>query len=159
MEVAAKNATWIRLTNYRREMRAGTIRVETLTPRLRFKRSPSNNSSVVFRATLGPRRLLVTGDIENDAERLLAEEQPSKLRADILKVAHHGSRSSSSELFLDVTSPRVALISCGRENPFGHPHEQVLTALSSRGVRLWRTDRDGSIRVELSRGIRVDTER
>ena len=70
--------------------------------------------------------------------------RPDHLRCDILKVAHHGSRTSTHGRVPRRRAPRVALISCGRHNLFGHPHPSVIEALRRRGVRVWRTDRDGS---------------
>jgi competence protein ComEC len=65
----------------------------------------------------------------------------------VLKVAHHGSRTSSTPVFLDSIAPRIAVISCGRRNLFGHPHAEVLRALRSRGIRVTRTDRQGSVEI------------
>ena len=90
--------------------------------------------------------MLLTGDIEREAEEELAERDIS---ADILKVAHHGSRTSTSPALLDAVHPRLALISCGRHNMFGHPHASTLQTLRSRSVRTWRTDLGGSIDVDL----------
>ena len=108
----------------------------------RFKRSPENNGSVVTEALIGSRRVLLTGDIEAEAEDALAEELHP---ASILKVAHHGSRTSSTQALLDAVRPTIALISCGRGNLFGHPHPSVLEALRQRHIRTWRTDRNGTI--------------
>src|SRR5947209_986201 len=80
--------------------------------------------------------------IERDAEQALAGRD---LRADVLKVAHHGSHTSTSADFVAAVHPRLALISCGRRNAFGHPHADVLRTLRDAGVRAWRTDRGGSI--------------
>lgn len=118
-----------------------------------MRRSPENNSSVVLRVQLGRTRLLLTGDIEREAEWELADRD---LRADVLKVAHHGSRTSSTPAFLDAVKPRIAVISCGRRNPFGHPHAEVLRELHGRKVRIYRTDRDRTI-VLRGESRRVDT--
>ena len=107
-----------------------------------FKHSAENNSSVVLRARIGRWRVLLTGDVERDAEELLAGRD---VHADVLKIAHHGSRTSSTPLLLDAVRPRIALISCGLRNTFGHPHPSVVVALRARGVRIWRTDRDGTV--------------
>jgi competence protein ComEC len=66
----------------------------------------------------------------------------------VLKVGHHGSRTSSTPLLLDAVHPRIALISCGLHNTFGHPHPTVLASLRSRGIHAWRTDRNGTIDVD-----------
>ena len=114
-----------------------------------FRRAAENNASLIFLAKAEGRTFLLTGDAEKEAELTLADRD---LRADVLKVAHHGSRSSTSETWLDVVQPRVAVISCGRHNLFGHPHEEVVAALAARGIRTWRTDRDGTVDAEIREG-------
>lgn len=126
----------------------GSMRIAALTADRTFKRSAENNASIVLRLVAGGRRILLTGDIEKEAEALLTETYD--LRADILKVAHHGSHTSTTEPLLDAVRPRLALISCGRHNLFGHPHANVLAALVAHGVRTRRTDLEGTIDVELA---------
>ncbi len=75
-------------------------------------------------------------------ERLLLAERPP-LHADVLKVGHHGSKTSTSPDFLDAVSPSIAIISAGFENPFGHPHPSVLARLAKRHSAILRTDQDG----------------
>ena len=122
------------------------IRVTANVADHRFRRSKENNSSVVLRAEVGGRRVLLTGDIEREAELVFADRD---LRADVLKVAHHGSRSSTAPSFVELVAPRIAVISCGRRNLFGHPHPSVLATLANARVRTWRTDRDGTIDLEI----------
>lgn len=110
-----------------------------------FRHAPENNASIVLQ--IG--RIALTGDIEREAESEIA---PRLARADVLKIAHHGSRSSTTAPLLDAVRPRIALISCGRHNIFGHPHASVIEALRARGVRVWRTDRDGTVDVEMRDG-------
>jgi competence protein ComEC len=129
----------------------GTMRVTTLLPSRGFRRAPENNSSVVLRIEGEGRRILLTGDLEREGELDLLD---SDLRASILKVPHHGSRSSTIEPFLERVAPRVALISCGRDNLFHHPHDEVIERLDANGVRIWRTDRDGSVTLRI-RGSHV----
>ena len=116
-----------------------------------FRQAPENNASVVLRVDAGGRRFLLTGDIEAEAEITFAFDGRD-LKADVLKVAHHGSRSSTTERFLKAVDPRLAVISCGRRNLFGHPHQSVLDALGERHVRTWRTDQSGSVDVEVRGG-------
>lgn len=127
----------------------GAFRMTAHLADTRFRRAPENNASVVLRAESGSRRFLLTGDIEKEAELVLAGRD---LRADVLKVAHHGSRGSTSEATLDSVAPRIAVISCGRRNLFGHPHPSVLGRLAERRIRTWRTDRDGTVSVEVREG-------
>ena len=127
----------------------GDLRLTAFIAEQSFRRAPENNSSVVLRLDAGGRRILLTGDIEKEAELTLADRD---LRADVLKVAHHGSRSSTSQTWLDEVAPRIAVVSCGRRNVFGHPHREVIAALRERNIRIWRTDRDGTIDVILRGG-------
>ncbi len=143
--------------------RAG-IEFRPIIPRLRFKRSPTNNSSVVYHVTMGGRTLLLTGDIEKDAEKLLSEEESHRIMADVLKVAHHGSRSSSTTPFLDAVRPRLALISCGRRNRFGHPDPTVIDRLHEHVPVVAGTHHSGSISLQIVRGVirlsrEIDTPR
>lgn len=127
----------------------GAFKLTAHLAELRFRRAPENNASIVLRAEAEGRSFLLTGDIEREAELTLGDRN---LRADVLKVAHHGSRSSTGESFLDAVAPRIAVISCGRHNLFGHPHPSVVEVLAERGIRTWRTDRDGSVEVEVREG-------
>jgi len=105
-----------------------------------------NNDSLALRITYGAHSLMLTGDMEAPMERLLlADGRP--LRADVLKVGHHGSKTSTSNDFLDAVSPSVALISAGFENSFGHPHATVIARLLERHSAIFRTDQDGLITV------------
>jgi competence protein ComEC len=106
-----------------------------------------NDDSVVLEVVYGDVALLLTGDITTDIERQIAPQlTPARIR--VLKVAHHGSRTSSSRDLLESWHPRIALISCGRGNTFGHPAPDVLDRLQAVGARVYRTDRDGEITVE-----------
>ncbi len=103
-----------------------------------------NDSSLIFRAVYGETSLLLTGDAEIPEEtRLLA--LGGEIASDLLKLGHHGSQSSTGEAFLDAVKPRYAVISCGRNNDYGHPHREVLDRLERRGISLSRTDREGTV--------------
>jgi len=103
-----------------------------------------NNSSYVFRLLYGKEIFYFAGDLEKEGEaELLAKGLD--LRADFYKAGHHGSRTSSSPPVLDLMKPRVAVISCGVDNKFKHPHVETLQHLSERGIRIFRTDIDGTV--------------
>ncbi|MBI2582689.1 hypothetical protein HYV98_00295 [Candidatus Azambacteria bacterium] len=106
----------------------------------------SNNLSVVSRLRVGARSVLLMGDAEKEEEAEVLARLP-RPRVDVLKVGHHGSRTSSSAAFLQATRPRIALISVGRNNPYGHPHSEVLQQFSKIGSAVYRTDELGDIRV------------
>ncbi len=101
--------------------------------------------------------LLLTADIEAEAEED-ALHLSRWLRSNAIKISHHGSRYSSSEAFLNAVSPGIAIISVGKDNPFGHPHEEVIERLKRHKIRIYRTDRDGAIKlVEGKSGFIVKT--
>jgi competence protein ComEC len=100
------------------------------------------------------------GDAEAEEEKDLLRLDPARLRADVLKVGHHGSRTSSSAPFLAAVGPREAVISAGVRNRFGHPAPGTLQALARAGARVWRTDRDGAVTVTTDgHALRVDVGR
>ncbi len=125
----------------------GGARLEVLSPPPDFSPAkPGNNDSLALRITYGANSFLLTGDLESPMERLLlAEGRP--LHADVLKVGHHGSKTSTSPDFLDAVSPSIAVISAGFENSFGHPHPTVLARLVQRRSAVLRTDQDGLVTV------------
>jgi competence protein ComEC len=107
-----------------------------------------NLASTVALVQYGNVRMLLTGDAETPEERWLLAHAANELHADILKVGHHGSSTSSSAEFLDAVHPRVALVSVGAGNSYGHPSERVMRDLTTRGATVLRTDQLGSIVVK-----------
>lgn len=150
MQVANEESVPIRLVRDGDVLRLPPMALTAMLAARTFRRAPENNASVVMLVRRGRRSALLTGDIERDAELDLV---PRLGRIDVLKVAHHGSRSSSTEPFLEATSPRIAIASCGRNNLFGHPHVEVLQRFGSRRATVWRTDIHGSIDVVFERGV------
>ncbi|MBI2688688.1 MAG: DNA internalization-related competence protein ComEC/Rec2 [Acidobacteria bacterium] len=115
---------------------------------------PRNNDSLVMTARLGARAFLLTGDAEKEIEWRLVDEHAVE-PVDVLKLGHHGSRTSSTAEFLDLAKPRFAVISAGLDNLYRHPHPDVLARLEQRGIRVLRTDRGGQIRF-LTDGYRLE---
>jgi competence protein ComEC len=109
-----------------------------------------NDQSLVFRLELGSGGVLFSGDIEAVMEHQLASAQGDPLASTVLKVPHHGSRTSSSAAFLAAVSPRIAVASLGFENRFGFPHREVVERYAARATRLARTDRDGAVELRIS---------
>ncbi|MDO9491594.1 ComEC/Rec2 family competence protein [Acetobacterium sp.] len=103
-----------------------------------------NDDSLVMKVTHGSHRFLLTGDMEEVAEKELLAANLD-LAADVLKVGHHGSYSSTGYLFLRTVNPRYAVISCGVNNDYGHPHEETLSRLNDAGSTIFRTDLLGTI--------------
>ncbi len=133
------------------------VEVEVLWPTRDYqpKREPSNDDSLVLRLCRESTCVLLPGDIEAKVEKTLAESG-APLSAAALKVPHHGGRAAATSELLAAVQPRVAAISVGATNPFGHPFDDVLERLRGQGARIYRTDRDGSITLELgTAGLRA----
>jgi competence protein ComEC len=135
----------------------GTVTIEPLAPwndstlAANVSRGNLNDASLVFRLRFGEFSVLFTGDIGRDTERRLIGES-SALRCTVLKAAHHGSRTSSSESFLAAASPQCVLVSAGYGNRFRLPAAATLARLRSRGMPVYRTDLDGTITVVFENG-------
>jgi competence protein ComEC len=122
----------------------GGAQIEVLHPcrPASYERS-ANDGSLVLKITYGARSFLFTGDAEREAEHELLEAQ-LPLQADVLKIGHHGSRTSSTLEWLEAVKPSHAVISCGIRNRFGHPHGETMETLWALGVSTHRTDLDGA---------------
>jgi competence protein ComEC len=120
-----------------------------------------NDASIVMRVVAGDVSFLLTGDAEAEAEVSMIEDLGADtLRATVLKAGHHGSRGSSTMRFLASVRPLHAVLSCGRDNRFGHPHPDVMARLAEMGVTAWRTDLQGEIRFATDgRGLAVTADR
>ena len=128
---------------------AGGARLKFLHPDRDFHSKKENDRSIVLRLDQGKKRYLFTGDIETTAEDYLLEHYPQELDADYLKVPHHGSKSSSSEDFIEAVSPRSVWITSNHRNRFHFPHTQTLTRYRRYGAEI-RLSGDGTIVVPLS---------
>ncbi len=104
-----------------------------------------NNVSVVTRVDVGDTSALFTGDAESEVEELLLERYAAELRCDLYQAGHHGSSTSSTHSFMETVRPKVAVISCGKWNTYGHPHRETLATFASLGVEVYRTDEDGDM--------------
>ena len=118
--------------------------IEVLAPERDADWDDLNNYSGVLRLSFGDTVFLFTGDAESASEKLILHiGEP--LFADVLKCGHHGSRTSTSAKFLKAVAPDYAVISCGTDNSYGHPHKEVLEKLDKLGVEIFRTDQDGTV--------------
>lgn len=144
-EIAAKNLTITVAKAGDVYNLGGGASLKILAP-LRNDYSDLNDFSIVSRLAFGSNSFLFTGDATSKAEADLLESG-GRLRSDVLDIGHHGSRESSSEAFLEVVRPRIAVISCAVDNSYGHPHRQVIQRLASLGSAktTLRTDLDGSV--------------
>jgi DNA internalization-related competence protein ComEC/Rec2 len=148
-----------------RQPRAGTaldwgegVRAEVLHPSV--LKEDNNDSSVVVKIAYGQISFLFAGDISAEVEKEVIRRMGWRLRATILKVAHHGSKHSSSDDFLGRVRPEAAVISCGKGNLFGHPAPETLERLRKIRAKVYRTDESGNITiVSDGEGYRVETEK
>lgn len=142
----------------------GKLMLTCLHPKKSYVNSDANAGSTVLYLTYENFSALFTGDLEGEGERLVTEQLAHMRETDglpgqitLLKVAHHGSKNSTEDSFLEMVNPRIALISAGRDNSYGHPHKETLERLSSRGCRIYRTTESGAVTVRVkSGGVRVE---
>jgi competence protein ComEC len=140
-------------------LRFGAVTVDVLWPLrvLDANAASRNNDSVVLRLRFGERVFLLTGDIESKAEAMLARA-PLELRCDVVKVAHHGSKTSSSEDFVKAARPSLALISVGLYSSYGHPHREVVERWRANGAEVLTTGERGAVSISTDgRDLRVET--
>jgi len=142
-----------------RKVAVGAWEIDVLHPAAGERRE-GNGGSLVLLAAVHGRRVLLTGDIDAPTERRLLRLFPRAFPVDVLKVAHHGSKSSSSGTFLRRAAPVLAIVSAGRRNRYHHPAAEVVGRFAGRGIPLLRTDVDGAIRVAFppGGGLRVGVE-
>lgn len=121
------------------------VQVKLLGPVNTYK--DSNNNSAVVKVTYGSRSFLLTGDAQQESEEDLVASG-ADLKADVLLVGHHGSKSSTNLSFLRMVQPKYGIIQVGADNKYGHPTQTVLQRLKKQGVEVYRNDRQGTIEVE-----------
>ncbi len=137
---------------YRRARRGQTldmgdgVSVQVLSPSPAETYTDLNNGSIVLRITYKKAAFLLASDAEAPAEQPMLKSG-APLQAQVLQVGHHGSKDSSSKEWLNVVRPQIAVISCGRRNDYGHPSRDTIRRLAAFGARVYRTDRDGAIRI------------
>jgi beta-lactamase superfamily II metal-dependent hydrolase len=143
-----------------------TVKIDVLNPPAALpdgvdNEAQFNDNSVVLKLTYGQFSALLTGDIQETNEARLVSKNASAIDAEVLKAGHHGSRTSSSSSFLNAVTPKVAIISLGFGNSYGHPHQEALDRLSAAGIeQIFRTDVDGTITLTTngSSGYSIVTE-
>lgn len=124
----------------------GGVIIDILFPDRDVSSWATNDGSVVARLSYGKTSIMLTGDAPIKTEQIiLSENSPAQLQSNILKVGHHGSRTSTSSAFVKAVSPTYALISDGKDNKYGHPHPDTLATLAQFGVKIFRTDLLGTI--------------
>ena len=121
-------------------LKLGDANIKVIYPR--DDKSNINDSSIVLKITYGKNSFLLTGDATSNVERKIYNED---IKSDVLKVAHHGSSYSSTDVFLDKVNPYYAVISVGKNNIYNHPSNKTLEKLNKRNIKVYRTDLDGTI--------------
>lgn len=153
VRLAKENKTKIRYVQKGSIIKLGKNKIiEILYPdkNEKINDNAKNNNAIVFKLTWNKFSMLFTGDIEEKAERKILEmykNKEEKLKSNILKVAHHGSKSSTMQEFLEIVKPSLALIGVGENNNFGHPNDRVLNRLEQSGCKTYRTDMLGEITI------------
>lgn len=109
--------------------------------------SDLNNNSVVVKLEYRQFSMLLPGDSEREAETRLLAAGPARLHSTVLKVGHHGSSTATTSAFLQAVAPEAAVISLGAGNPYGHPHQGTLQRLAAAGIKVYRTDMDGTVTI------------
>ncbi len=140
--MAKKAKTQVFTLSKGQRMEGAGISLEVLHPQ-KGTVLEKNAASLVMQGKLLGFRVLLTGDVEKEGEEELLEQELQSV--EILKVAHHGSKNSTSEIFLNRTKPEISVISCGKGNLYGHPHSETLKRLKESGSYIYRTDRDGAL--------------
>ena len=139
------------------EFSLGAIDVEIVASY--FDSDNENNRSLIIKALLDGKSFLFTGDAEKETEKLLIKENKN-IDCDVLKVAHHGSNSSTTKDFLKIATPEIALISVGKNNMYHHPHYATIKLLRDFDCKIYRTDKNGSITVKVvNNKIKVEKEK
>mgnify|MGYP001606163776 CR=1 FL=1 len=134
----------------------GGVKLEILAPVANARSWSTNDGSIVARLVYGETEFMLTGDSTEKVERQLLATLPGEaLGADVLKVGHHGSKTSTSQEFTEAVKPKFAVISSGKDNRYGHPHQKTLETLANAGVKTFRTDQLGTIIFE-SDGERIE---
>ena len=133
------------------EIKLGNVKIDTLFPLKSIQgeemKNTSNDTCVVNKIIFGDDSFLFTGDISSSAEKEMVDSGENVL-SDVLKVAHHGSKYSTSDLFLENVNPEIAVISVGAKNTYGHPTPEALQRLENFDINIFRTDKDGDIKME-----------
>ena len=136
-------------------LKIGCIKISIIHPENKLMiNNPMNNNSIVCKVEYNSFSMLLTGDIEMEAEELILRKNIN-LKADVLKVAHHGSKTSTTGEFLKAINPKVALIGVGKNNNFGHPSNEVIQRLKENGTRIYRTDENGEISITVNKKGRI----
>lgn len=121
------------------------VYAEVLSPRGDETNWESNNASIIMRLVFGDTAVMLSGDASREIENVLVERYGGQLRSDVLKLGHHGSKTSTSEDWLDAIKPQYAVVSAALDNRYGHPHQDVMSRVFARNIQASHTSTDGTI--------------
>tara|TARA_Y100001970_G_scaffold160980_1_gene196871 strand:+ start:13426 stop:15675 length:2250 start_codon:yes stop_codon:yes gene_type:complete len=138
------------------ELNYKTLQFKFLNPCQHPHQTNKNNQSLVFKLSKHPYSILFTGDIEEQTEYTLLKNNLPDLKSTLLKVGHHGSKTSTNKLFLKSIKPQQSIISAGKNNRYNHPHSSVISRLKHYG-KIWRTDQTGAIIIKLSKTLSIQS--
>lgn len=152
--LAEKNGVQVLYLSSGESIQAGKLKVTALHPKAGYQTEDVNESSLVVSVEYEDFCGIFTGDatVESEREMIRYWEENGRPSVSLLKVGHHGSSTSTSEDFLEYCSPQAAVISCGKDNPYGHPHENVIERLERYGCMIYRTDESGAVSVYVRNG-------
>ena len=143
-------------------LKVGNAKIEILHPnREQINDNVKNNNALVFKFIWNDFSILFTGDIEEVAEEKILsiyKNNLEKLQSTVLKVAHHGSKTSSTNSFLEAVNPQIALIGVGKNNKFGHPNQGVIDRLNNLNCKIYRTDEMGEISISVNKKHKIRVE-
>lgn len=134
------------------------VSLDIFYPPQKLEYDDLNNNSIVAKLKYNKFSVLFTGDIEKSEENILNKYTNNDLKSDVIKVAHHGSKTSSSEEFIKAVKPKIALIGVGMNNKFGHPNQEIIERLKNVNCKIYRTDEMGEIVMEVNKSGKVKIE-
>lgn len=140
-----KNGTRLILAKQNDQWKFGNITIKVFNPRPDKQTEELNNASLVIKLVYGSNSFLFPGDIEEETQDIL--ERDKDLQSDVLKVPHHGAADAADAEFLETVDPSLAVVSAGRNNPYGHPSGKYLSLLNERSIKTMRTDKLGNVKI------------
>ena len=156
LQIVQNKKIQVRTLQAGEKLQIGQVQIRVLWPeKKQITENQLNNNSLVLQVQYQQISILFTGDIEAIAEEKIVEAYGKSLQSTILKVAHHGSKSSTIEKFLQCVNPKIALIGVGENNTFGHPNEMILQRLKDRGCKIYRTDENGEIVITIHKQMEI----
>ena len=132
------------------------VEIKIVYPESKLYFDDINSNSIVAKLKYNKFTMLFTGDIESKAEERIIKIAQKELKSTILKIAHHGSKTSTTEEFIEAVKPEIALIGVGKNNKFGHPNDGVIERIKSIGAKIYRTDENGEITVIVNNKEKIE---